>query len=117
MAAQKPNPDPKPQDTPEAQNADVAATSEVVSAATEKRNKAEELARKREALERELAGLNEEAKAAGLANNVVPTHLLVLADGTRVESAGAVPTHFSTPDGRVQPVDRVYSLEGLTANA
>lgn len=114
MTAEKAKADDKAQTPP---TADEKATAEVVSAASERRSKADELTRKREELERELALVNEQAKAEGLTPQSVPTHLLVLADGSRVESAGAVPTHHATPDGRVLPVVQAFSLEGMTANA
>lgn len=96
---------------------DEKATAEVVAVAVEKQAKAADLQKQREDLERQLATLDAKAKAEGLTPDVVPTHILVLANGSRVESAGAVPTHHATADGRVLPVDRVYSLEGMTGNA
>lgn len=117
MAPSKPAPEETPDDAQTPQSEAEKATAKVVAAAAERKAKADELALKREALEKELALVNETAVSEGLLSDAVPTHLLVLADGSRVESAGAVPTHHSTPDGRVLPVERAYSLEGMTAHA
>lgn len=93
------------------------ATAEVVQAADDKRQRAAAIASEREELLRKLAAVDQKAQAEGLGVALVPSHLLVLADGSRVESAGAVPTHYSHQDGRVLPVVQALPLEGLTANA
>lgn len=117
MAAQKPAPEATPDDVTTAENEAEKATALVVAAAAERKAKSDALASKREALERELALVNKQAQDEGLLAEVIPTHILVLADGSRVESGGSVPTHYATPDGRVLPVVQAFSLEGMTANA
>lgn len=108
----------KAKDAPPKDTADESTEVDpAVTAAVEKQTKAEELARQRADLERALARLDAKAKDEGLSPEAVPTHILLLADGSRVESAGAVPTHYARDDGRVLPVERAYSLEGMNPNA
>lgn len=117
-AKDKPEPDEKEATTaaPE-QDTEQLVTAGIVAAANEKKARAAELQTARDELLRKLAAVDQAAADEGLGTAAVPSHLLVLVDGSRVECAGAVPTHYAHSDGRVLPVVSVHSLEGLTANA
>lgn len=94
-------------------NADQAATAAVVDVAAEKRERAEAIERARAKLLAELAEVDAVAEREGLGSNVKPTHLLVLANGDRVESSGAVPTHYGVKGGPAVLVVAAHELEGL----
>jgi hypothetical protein len=123
MAPSKPTPEPAEADgTPEDKappaekkpNADQIATARVVDVAAEKRQRAEDLEAARQKLLAQLAEVNAVAEAEGLGSDVKPTHLLVLANGDRVESSGAIPTHHGTEGGPAVLVVQAFELEGLS---
>jgi phage protein D len=103
------------QKAPEQKTPEQEQAQRVIADASAKRDKASALADARAQLEQQLAQLNEAARAEGLAD--APTHVLVLADGSRVESSGVIPTHYAHTDGRVLGVVAAFSLEGLKPNA
>lgn len=124
MAASKPTPEPAEtteDGTPEDKaatadktpNADQLATARVVDVAAEKRQRAEDIENARRKLLAQLAEVDKVAEAEGLGNDVKPTHLLVLANGDRVESSGAIPTHYATEGGPAVKVVQAFELEGL----
>jgi len=122
MAANKPTPEPAENGTPEDKaapadktpNADQLATARVVDVAAEKRQRAEDIEAARQKLLAQLAEVNKVAADEGLDSGAKPTHLLVLANGDRVESSGAIPTHYGTEGGPAVLVVQAFELEGLS---